>query len=153
MIWRAFRVAFALAFYAALCGVAIGQQVPNETDLKAAYCLPIVTRTADMSAESLSRGLGASGSPDGVSLAQALAGYRENVRRLQNYLDSRSTLVDQAALRESARQANEDFQRAQADLASCAAVSGQLGDSDPCVLASQALRQVASCETLSFLPF
>jgi hypothetical protein len=153
MIWRVFRFAFAIGSCATLCSVANGQQAPTETDLKAAYCLPIVTKTTDMFAESLSKGMGASGSPDGVSLAQALTGYRENVRRLQNYLDSRNTLVDQAALRASAQQANDDFQRAQADLASCAAVSGQLGDADPCVQASQAVQRVTSCETLSFLPF
>jgi hypothetical protein len=153
MTWRFLRFAFSIAICTALCNAANGQQVPSETDLKAAYCLPIIMKTTDMFAESLSKGMGASGSPDGVSLAQALAGYRENVKRLQSYLDSRSTLVDQAALNASAQQANADFQRAQADLASCAAVSGQLGDADPCVQASQAVRRVTSCENLSFLPF
>ena len=149
---RILAVTYSLALGLMLCGAAYGQQAPNETDLKAAYCLPVATKTVDMLAASLPAGNGTSQSADNVALAQELEGYRENARRLQNYLDSRSKDIDHAALRESAKQANEDFQRAQLDLASCA-TSGHLGETDPCVQASAAVGRVASCDTLSFLPF
>lgn len=128
-------------------------QLPNNTDLKAAYCLPVESNLSGMVGELSSRDDTAHSASDAKIIADAQALFRDKVRRLQLYLAPRLQDLESSGIAVAARRAHEDLAQAGADAIACANESGRLTDNESCLVRSEAVKRLRSCDDLSFLPF
>lgn len=105
------------ALLAASSAVAHAQQLPNDVDLLAAYCAPIVNQQVAVFQS------GQSGQPlpphAEQYLKDAAADAQQRSGRLKRYLMPRIPYLDPTALAAASTQGKEDVERAQQDAAQC----------------------------------
>ena len=128
--------------------LAIAQgQLPNDIDLKAAYCIPIARFGSQVTVgENLPESSRA-------SLQNSKDKGTVDLRRLNSYLAPRLPQLDPRPLVRASKSAEEDLRRVTTEIRQCDRMS-PVGEALKCVsLETGALKRVRSCDVLSFLPF
>lgn len=128
--------------------IAIAQgQLPNDVDLKAAYCIPI--------ARDASQTMVIEDVPEAFRNIQR--DYKRkgeaNLRRLKLYLFPRLTQLDAMSLIGASKSAEEDLERSIAEFRKCERMSTKEEASKCLAVETEAMKRVRSCNVLSFLPF
>jgi len=127
---KAIQILLALYGGLALAQSAPPKQLPNETDLKAAYCMPFA----------------------------ATLTYSDNHFRLEAYLVPRLKFLDSVGILAASERGKADVVRARQDNQRCedsckAPPNAPNGCWTKCLENSEALMRTATCADLSFLPF
>lgn len=139
-----------LIFVLLICPtLAMAQQIqlPNDVDLKAAYCIPIArfaseTLVGENMPEHFKKSL-----QDGKDEGAA------NLRRLRLYLMPRVSYLDTMSLVGAAKSAEDDLAQIKAEVVKCDRMS-TMEEALKCLsVETEAVKRVRSCNVLSFLPF
>jgi len=137
---------------ATLCAVAHAQQIPNDIDLRAAYCLPIVNEQVAVFGQP-------SGTPQPPQAERAIKDMASDAQgrldHLKRYLLPRMPYLDATALAAAAAQGKDDSQRAQQDSAQCLASCERDANPKQCLTSCETdtLVKVRRCTKLGWLPF
>ena len=138
------KIAAVLLTVALGFSVANAEVLPDQVDLKAAYCLPVLQAFSSKDIED--------GWPEDAK--QSLLRHREkqrvDLRRLQLYLFPRLSYLDRNSLTGARKSGEEDYARFVAELKTCA--KGTSSDFGSCVK-TETFRRLGACDDLSFLPF
>ena len=129
--------------------LAMGQQgqLPNDVDLKAAYCIPIARYASQTTVnENLSE-----------SFRNGLQDIKDkgsvNLRRLNLYLLPRLSQLDITPLFAASKSAEEDWERMTGEIRQCDKIS-PVKEALKCkAFETEATKRLRSCNVLSFLPF
>lgn len=129
-----------------ICSAASAEILPDQVDLKAAYCIPIARSSSNATVrENL---------PERIknSLRENKERNEVNLRRLNLYLLPRIPYLDSMALIGASRSAEDDLARIAAEVGACFKKSEV--EAMTCLnVNTEAAVRVRSCNNLSFLPF
>lgn len=138
---------------AASFAVAHAQQPPNDVDLRAAYCLPVVNEQVTVIQS------GQSGQPLPPQAERAVkemaADAQARSDHLKRYLLPRMPYLDATALAAAAAQGREDSQRGQQDTAQCFSSCERDANPRQCLSSctTETMTRVRRCTKLDWLPF
>jgi hypothetical protein len=154
--------AFLLAFGFVASATAQNTMPPNDTDLRAAYCIPLTKRGIGIFSQELSN-LAASGDNDVTRLTQKdLNEANDKLRHLQSYLVPRLKYLDAVAVRAAQKRGEHDAARLNdPDLKACSdkcwasIATDSLEASKACLRSCEPemLPRIWACNDLSWLPF
>jgi hypothetical protein len=160
-----FLLCAALGLYG---GAALAQQLPNEVDLKAAYCMPVKNATLQQVNNMY---VSASNDEDKKTLAKAKSEIEANLTRLNLYLFPRFKYLDQTSIFAAIESGKADVNRWGQDWQACMTncpMNFQPRDTskrrdhifqeakacrEKCTGESQAFERQKVCGDLAFLPF
>lgn len=147
---RAWIVFIILTLLLPLPSVAQGNP-PTETDLRAAYCLPIVSKNVAMLPQDTSD------FPEGMRAETDafIAELQSNKQRLVSYLEPRLKYLDSAGMRAAMRRGEEDYLSVEQSRKKCSAEYKSYGLKrvDTCLSENPATMRYRNCNNLDFLPF
>ena len=128
--------------------IAIAQgQLPNDVDLKAAYCIPIARSASQTSV--------IQDAPEAFRNSQR--DYKDkgavNLRRLKLYLVPRLFQLDAMSLIGASKSAEEDLKLAYAEFTRCERMNTREEASKCFAVETETMKRVRSCNVLSFLPY
>lgn len=140
-----FSAALTLSVF--FCLSAVADALPDQVDLKAAYCLPIVRwRSETFVDENL---------PDVFkrSMAEIRAKGIDDLHRLKLYLVPRISQLEINGIEAASKRGREDLERFFAEINAC--TPEDVGEKrNRCLsMETEATKRVRSCTGLSFLPF
>ncbi|SAK77628.1 hypothetical protein AWB81_03748 [Caballeronia arationis] len=128
-------------------------QPPNDVDLRAAYCVPIVRNQVDIYQNAMTE------PPSNSQVDQAIkklaADAQQNLARLQRYLVPRMPYLDSTALLAAMAQGKDDSQRALTEATQCMATCQNKPNPMQCMNActTDTMQRVRRCSQLDWLPF
>lgn len=139
-----------LLFVLLICPtLAMAQQIqlPNDVDLKAAYCIPIARWATEIPVgEKLPE-------PFRKSIQDTKEKGAANLRRLRLYLHPRVSYLDTLSLIGAAKSAEDDMAQTRAEVDNCGRMN-TTEDAMKCLsVETEAVKRIRSCDVLSFLPF
>lgn len=139
-----------LLFVLLMCPtLAMGQQtqLPNDIDLKAAYCIPIARNASQVTVyQNLPE-------PFRNSFQDTKDKGAANLRRLNLYLLPRLSQLSAMPLIGASKSAEEDLERTMAEITQCDRTSPVEKALKCMTMETEAMKRVRSCKVLSFLPF
>jgi hypothetical protein len=122
-------------------------QLPNEIDLKAAYCIPIVLFDSQIEVD---RNLP---EPLRNNLQESKDKGITNLRRINLYLVPRLSLLEVMPLVGAKKSAEEDLDRIKSEIRKCNELSSVKEALNCMSVETETLKRARSCKALSFLPF
>jgi hypothetical protein len=147
------RVVLSLLFALAAPNIALAQQAPNQTDLKAAYCIPVVEQRIKVLVSGIENPSVTMSAEDYAKLAKVLDQARTDMHRLQLYFAPRLEQLDQASLMAARKRGLEDVARGSRDQEACLGSFQEAGRLSMCLRESEASIRAQACNDLSNLPF
>ncbi|WP_321899143.1 hypothetical protein [Paraburkholderia heleia] len=136
-----------------IAGFAQQYQPPNNVDLLAAYCVPILKSQLDFYQNSLAQ---PSTNPKVDEFTRGLAAdTQQNLNHVQRYVLPRMEYLDPTALLAASTQGKEDFQRALADTGQCFSTCQNNANAQQCMSSctTDTMQRVRRCQKLDWLPF
>jgi len=147
------RVVLCLLFALAAPNIALAQQAPNQTDLKAAYCIPVVEQKIKVLVSGIENPSVTMSAEDYSKLAKVLHQARTDMHRLQLYFAPRLEQLDQSSLMAARKRGLEDVERGSRDQDACLGSFQEAGRLSMCFKESVASIRAQACNDLSNLPF
>jgi hypothetical protein len=129
------------------------QQLPNQVDLKAAYCIPIAQNEIALLTTPVPDNSPPLADEYKRMFAQTLDKKNTNLRRLQLYLVPRVQYLDTLGLEAARKRGEEDAARASRDVSACISGCQDITCITKCSNESEAAVRTRTCNDLSFLPF
>lgn len=125
------------------------RQLPNQIDLKTAYCIAAIQNTITL----IETRYPGDNRPLPESTRRSLDKTYRNLHRLRLYLVPRIMQLDPLGLLAAQKAGQEDAVRAVDDMFRCIETCKDAGCATKCTNESEAFARTQTCNDLSFLPF